>query len=88
MLFIFLFNQKQPKPGNGRCEVGHALSFSLHQDAGVVSEHIGRYSTCCKKYVNDFAGTLLKFVLRNQKQNLTRNTTYMGSSNSAGDSYD
>ena len=62
IIFIFLFDQKQPRPGNGSCGVGLALSFSLHEDACVVSEHIGRYSTRCRKYVNDFEGDLLKFI--------------------------
>jgi hypothetical protein len=62
ILFIFLFDQKQPRPGNSSCGVGLALSFSLHEDACVVSKHIGRYSTRCEKYVNDFKGDLFKLV--------------------------
>jgi hypothetical protein len=60
--FHFPVRPKQPRPGNESCGVGLALSFSLHEDAGVVSEHIGRYSTRCEKYVNDFKGDLSKFM--------------------------
>lgn len=33
----------------------------------MVSEHIGRYSTRCRKYVNDFEGDLLKFMKQEKK---------------------
>lgn len=60
--FHFPVRPKTAQPGNGSCGVGLALSFSLHEDAGVVSKHIKRYSTRCRKYVNDFEGDLLKFM--------------------------
>jgi len=76
-LLIFLFDQKQPKPGNGSCGIGLALGFSLHKDACVVSEHIGRYSTPCMKYVNDFLGTLLKLVDNNKNDHRTIRKIYI-----------
>lgn len=63
-LHVLLFNQNMPRSDNRGCRNGLALSFSLHEDACVVSEHIGRYSTPCMKYVNDFMGDISKLVFQ------------------------
>jgi hypothetical protein len=51
---ILLVNRNKPNPDNESCRNGLALGLGLHEEARVVSIHIGRNSTPAEKYVNDF----------------------------------
>src|SRR4026208_1931157 len=42
---FFLINRNMPKFDNRSCECGLALEFGFHQNTGVVSKHVGQYST-------------------------------------------